>query len=204
MRFKSFLETNYLQFTFRNVEVIIEEIPIPYYENQLLEYADQELLNFITNHVKAFASNVKSLFNKNVNAPTDEPPSDEPPTGDEPVPSEEPKKPLVLNRPDIQHPPLRKYRVTLRYPRKKADIALGHYEPDVLYVYAADNKEAKKKAEQHVKGMLDPVENDEERPQPRQNFLKGIKTKDMDLKAKTVKTWNDLVELLTHVANKRG
>jgi hypothetical protein len=99
---------------------------------------------------------------------------------------------------------VKKYRVTLRYPRSKRKAWLGHYTPDTMYIYASSVRDAKQRTEEHLRNKLEPVENDETRRYPRNNYLQSVKRKHLDLKAEPVATWTDLVKTLRHVAQRKG
>jgi hypothetical protein len=73
-----------------------------------------------------------------------------------------------------------------------------------MYVFASSNKEAKEQVDRWVRNKLEPVENDETRRFPKNNYLKNAKKQHLKIKATRSRTWDDLVDALTHVSSKRG
>lgn len=183
MDFKSFLAIT--SFSVEDIFVELEEIPLASHEQVLLERVDSTLLKFITNRVSNLATDIVNRLGNRIS----DLPQEEPRLGD-PIPGETKE--------------LSKFRVTLRYPRSKRKEWLGHYTKGVMYVYADNVSDAKKRVEEYIRNKLEPVENDETRRFPKYNYLKGVKKAHLELNAKKVNSWDDLVAALKHVANTRN
>lgn len=95
--------------------------------------------------------------------------------------------------------PTKKYKVSLQYPRSGKQAKLGHYLPDNIYIYASSSKEAKEKTERYIRNKLEPVENDETRRYPKDNYLKKAKSKHLDIKAKQVRSWDDFTDSINNI-----
>lgn len=184
MRFREYLE-NDLDFCVGGVYVSVQEVPLEMHEELMLERAEPELLNFIK-------TRLTNLANRVLNIKRPEPERN--------VPVVRTFKPPV----DVPEEKLKKFKVTLQYPRNSMKAKLGHYLPDVMYVFASSNKEAKEQVDRWVRNKLEPVENDETRRFPKNNYLKNAKKQHLKIKATRSRTWDDLVDALTHVSSKRG
>ena len=187
MLFREFCELDEVSFVVGEIRATITAVPLEKHEEVLLEHADQELLNFIRDRVTQFAHDVMGLRpsrNASLVKPSGFATAKEKAT--------EPKTEL------------KKFRVTLRYPKSKRKAHLGHYQPYLMYVYANSINDAKKRAEEYIRYKLEPVENDETRRYPRHNYIKDIKRKHMDLNVKKVDNWDDLVGILKHITDKHG
>lgn len=185
MRFSNFLEEVKHHFVVRDVEIEICEVPMASHEQMLLERAEPELLNFIRDRVTHFAQQVRGMAKPQQALPEPEP---EDKFKLEPGPEEN----------------LRKFKVSLRYPRSKRKEWLGHYVKDTMYVYAKSVNDAKRRAEEYIRYKLEPVENDESRRFPKYNYLKNVKRKHLDMQVQRVNNWNDLVATLRHISTHRG
>jgi hypothetical protein len=94
----------------------------------------------------------------------------------------------------------KKFRVVFRYPRTATKAKIGHYEEDTVYVMAPTLQQAKQKVLLWLRTKLEPQVNSLKN---RNNYLKDIDSKHLNVKGKAVKDWNDLLDLIHYLANTR-
>lgn len=101
----------------------------------------------------------------------------------------------------IPQPGDRKYRVSFNAPKTATAAKKGLFDEDILYVVARNPTQAKKAALEWIKYKLEPREGDA-RPKraPKHNYLKDIDQKYLDLNARVVGSWSDIVKLLEYIS----
>ncbi len=104
----------------------------------------------------------------------------------------------IIGVDDSDHHGMTKYRVTFNFPKSATMAKYKNYDTEVRYILANTPQEARertiefvrKKKMQRTSGTLI------SRPAP---YLKDISVKDMGIKVKAVKTWEDFVELAEYI-----
>jgi hypothetical protein len=175
MNFRDFYKADDINFCINAIEVSVKEIPMLHHERIMLEEADAELINFIKSTLQTFANKTLAVLR----------------TKQFPKPKDYPEEKL------------KKYKVSLRYPRTSSGKKLGHYLPDNMYVFAKDANDAKARAEEFIRNKYEPIENDERRHR-KINFLKDLEKKHLDMKTKEVRSWDDLVQMFGDIGKKSG
>jgi len=187
MRFREFYEADDAKFTVNSVEVTIKQVPMSYHERIMLEGAEDDLINIIKNSLSDMASKVTSIYS----SPT--PARSAPATEIDVVP----KSSLM----DAEQ--LKKFRVTMQHPRSGVTAKMGHYYPQVMYVFARNQEDAEDKVLQLVRTKLDPREDrDEKSNVPRKNYLQDIDRVHMNMHSEQLRTWNDFTASLAELSGK--
>lgn len=97
----------------------------------------------------------------------------------------------------------RKYRVTFNAPKTAAAAKKGLFDEDIVYVAARNPTQAKRTALEWLRSHLEPREEDTRKRIPRNNYLKNIDSKYLDMKARVIGSWSDIVKLLEYVSTRR-
>lgn len=98
-----------------------------------------------------------------------------------------------------------KYRVSFKMPKNKKNWSIGHFDDDTVYVSASSSNEAKKLALDWIKTRLEADEtNPKAKKSPKINYLQNIDIKHIDMSAKLVNSWAEVVKLLEYAVKNRS